>query len=303
MRQTLELIKRNFRLYVRDKSAVSFSLLTMLIVIGLMVLFLGDMNINNIVNLLEEMGVSDLETGRENAALLILTWTLAGVTAMNSITVSISILGIMVQDQNSGRFQSFYTSPISRFKLSLGYIGASILGSSLICFITLIISDLLISINGGEVLSLLAHSKLIGIIIINSFCYSGLMYFVAQFIHSDNAWSAFSTIVGTLAGFLGAIYLPMGALPAAVQTILKCTPILHSTALLRTVFTESILAKTFYGLPDTIISEYQEVMGITVASGKHILNPGVQVALLCLCGIIILIVSATVMKRRKVSDR
>lgn len=303
MRQTLELIKRNFRLYVRDKSAVSFSLLTMLIVIGLMVLFLGDMNINNIVNLLEEMGVSDLETGRENAALLILTWTLAGVTAMNSITVSISILGIMVQDQNSGRFQSFYTSPISRFKLSLGYIGASILGSSLICFITLIISDLLISINGGEVLSLLAHSKLIGIIIINSFCYSGLMYFVAQFIHSDNAWSAFSTIVGTLAGFLGAIYLPMGALPAAVQTILKCTPILHSTALLRSVFTESILAKTFYGLPDTIISEYQEVMGITVASGKHILNPGVQVALLCLCGIIILIVSATVMKRRKVSDR
>lgn len=303
MRQTLELIKRNFRLYVRDKSAVSFSLLTMLIVIGLMVLFLGDMNINNIVNLLEEMGVSDLETGRENAALLILTWTLAGVTAMNSITVSISILGIMVQDQNSGRFQSFYTSPISRFKLSLGYIGASILGSSLICFITLIISDLLISINGGEVLSLLAHSKLIGIIIINSFCYSGLMYFVAQFIHSDNAWSAFSTIVGTLAGFLGAIYLPMGALPVAVQTILKCTPILHSTALLRKVFTESILAKTFYGLPDTIISEYQEVMGITVTSGKHILNPGIQVALLCLCGIIILIVSATVMKRRKVSDR
>ena len=45
MEQFFILTKRNLDVYLRDKGAVFFSFLSALIVIGLMVFFLGDMNI------------------------------------------------------------------------------------------------------------------------------------------------------------------------------------------------------------------------------------------------------------------
>ncbi len=52
----LRLIKRNILVYSRDRSNIFFSLLSMLIIIGLMVVFLGKMNADNVVNLLNEYG-------------------------------------------------------------------------------------------------------------------------------------------------------------------------------------------------------------------------------------------------------
>lgn len=52
MRQFLALTGRNVKLYLRNKSAIFFSLLSALIVIVLMLFFLGDMNIEGILGIL-----------------------------------------------------------------------------------------------------------------------------------------------------------------------------------------------------------------------------------------------------------
>ena len=52
MEQYLSLTKRNLKIYLKDKGAVFFSLLSMAIVICLMLFFLGDMTINAITNIL-----------------------------------------------------------------------------------------------------------------------------------------------------------------------------------------------------------------------------------------------------------
>ena len=61
------------------------------------------------------------------------------------------------------------------------------------------------------------------------------MLLVAQWVKSDRAWGAFSTLAGTLIGFVGGIYLPMGLLPQFVQTTLKTMPFIHESALLRDI--------------------------------------------------------------------
>lgn len=64
MKTIRQLVKRNSLLYIRDKSAVAFSMLSMLVVLGLMVVFLGNMNRDNVVSLLAEYGGSrDTERG------------------------------------------------------------------------------------------------------------------------------------------------------------------------------------------------------------------------------------------------
>ena len=52
MREIFYLTKRNCLVYLRDKSAVFFSLLSMLIVLGLMVVFLGKMNSENVLSVI-----------------------------------------------------------------------------------------------------------------------------------------------------------------------------------------------------------------------------------------------------------
>lgn len=56
MREILYLTKRNSLVYLRDRKAVFFSVLSMLIVLGLMVIFLGSMNSRDLVDLLQQYG-------------------------------------------------------------------------------------------------------------------------------------------------------------------------------------------------------------------------------------------------------
>lgn len=67
------LIKRNILVYSRDRSNIFFSLLSMLIIIGLMVVFLGKMNADGVVELLNQYGgLRDTVLDRANAEQLVM---------------------------------------------------------------------------------------------------------------------------------------------------------------------------------------------------------------------------------------
>ena len=108
---------RNLKLYLRDQGAVFFSLLSMLIVIGLMTLFLGDMHIEEITNLLGKFPGRDAAADKKNAELFVLSWTFAGILSINAVSVTFSALTSMVKDKTSGRIHSIYTVPVSRMAM------------------------------------------------------------------------------------------------------------------------------------------------------------------------------------------
>ena len=94
MEQFLVLTARNIKMYIRDKGAVFFSLLSALIVICLMVFFLGDMNIDGIVELLDAFSSGEQEENKKNAELLVLAWTSAGILSINAVTVSLAVYSL-----------------------------------------------------------------------------------------------------------------------------------------------------------------------------------------------------------------
>lgn len=126
MREIMYLTKRNSLVYLRDRRAVFFSILSMLIVLGLMVIFLGSMNSRDLVELLAQYGSArDAAQDEENARALIQMWTLAGILVVNSVTVTLTVIGTMVQDEEQSRLASFYVTPVKRGKLVLGYVLAA----------------------------------------------------------------------------------------------------------------------------------------------------------------------------------
>ena len=295
----LNLIKRNILVYSRNRANVFFSLLSMFIIIGLMAIFLGNMNADSVVDLLNQYGgVRDTVSDRDNAEQLVLLWTLAGIIVVNSVTITLTMVGFMVEDEDQQKLSSFYVSPVFRAIFVLGYILAAVIMGIVVCLFTLGVGELYVWLTGGILLGMEQFFQILLYIILNVFMSASMVFFIANFVHSTSAFSGLSTIIGTLVGFLSAIYLPMGMLPSNIQMVLKCLPLLHGCSLMRNVFTETALQTTFKNCPSQLIDGYEEYMGITIHWGEHIISSQFQVFFLLISGIILIILSALIQRKR-----
>lgn len=304
MREVYYLCKRNVLVFMRDYAAVFFSVLSMLITLLLMVVFLGKMNTDNVLWILSEYGGErDVLQDEKNAQYLIQMWTLAGIIAVNTVTVSLTVMQIMVRDEGNGHLASFYVAPVKRFKIVLGYILASWLIGSGISFLTLLIGEGYMVAQGYEVHGLTTIIKMLVMILLNAFVYSAVGYLLALFIHSESAWGGMLTIVGTVVGFLGAIYLPLSMLSESIVKLLKCLPVLHGTAMMRKIVTEDAMAVTFEGLPEVVPEMFAREIGITLWNGETQITLASQILVLILYAIIAIAVATIISKRRKIHDR
>ena len=303
MNQLFVITSRNLKQYLRDKGAIFFSLLSMFIVIVLMFFFLGDANIDGITSLLAQFPGRDTERDRKNAELLVLAWTCAGMVSINAVTVTQASLSYMIKDRETGKLSSICTAPVSRTAIAAGYVLAAWISSVIICSLTLVITEIYCVTRGMEPFSFLAHLKLLGMIAANSFTYATLMYLVASVAKSSGAWGGLGTIIGTLVGFLGGIYFPIGQLSDAIGGIVKCTPVIHGAALFRSEMTAEMLDQTFDGIPAEAVTEFKRIMGIELAFGDHVLSVPEELAILLICGGVFLVVGVIAVRFSKKSDR
>lgn len=304
MRAAGTLMKRNILIYMRDRGTVFYSILSTLIILGLMILFLGDMNSRDIVYALEQMGgVRDAEADRANADYLVMMWTLAGILVSNTVTVTMTVMGCMIKDEDDRRLASFYVAPVKRIYVALSYIFSAWLIGIIMCLITLAAFQGYMVLIGQTLLAGTAWLQLLGMIALNSFVYASAAYLIALFVHSMSAWSGLLTVIGTLVGFVGAIYLPMAALPEKVADVLKCLPVLHGAAMMRVVCTKEAVNTAFAGLSADAVEVFREKMGITVVMGNGPVSFPVQAGYLFALGLVFIAAAALISRKRSLYDR
>lgn len=303
MRELYYMTKRNCFVYLRDRSAVFFSMLSMLIILGLMVLFLGKMNSDGLVSFLADFGERDTAADERNAAVLFRQWTLAGILVVNAVTVTLTVLGTMVQDETRKRMPAFYVTPVSRVVLSVSYILASWIIGTALCILTLAAGELYCIAQGDPMLSAPSFVKLIGMIALNTFTFSALGYLFTLFIRSEGAFSGAMTIIGTLVGFVGGIYISVNMIGKTLLHILMCLPVLHGVSMMRAVCTDAALAEMFSDLPGAACDFYREAMGILLVwDGQPVLT---AVSVLILLGYAFLAILLAVLcnRKRRMRDR
>ncbi len=259
--------KRNLLIFFRDKAAVFFSLLAVFLIIGLYALFLGDVWVNSF-------------TGMSGVRYLMDSWIMAGLLAVTSVTTTMGAFGIMVEDKTKKIIKDFTSSPLKRSRIAGGYILSSYLIGCIMSFITLVLAEIYVVMNGGELLEPAALVKVAGLILLSTLSNTSLVLFMVSFFNSANAFSTASTILGTLIGFLTGIYLPIGQLPEAVQWMIKAFPVSHSAVLLRQVMMAEPLSATFAGAPDSAVQEFEELMGVTYKFGDTTATPLMSIAVL-----------------------
>lgn len=299
----LELTKRNIRVYLRDKGAVFFSLLSMLIIIALMLFFLGDMYVDETVDTVSLLPGRNPDAVKTDATVLILQWIAAGIVGINAVTVTLAVYSIMIKDRTEGRLNSIYTAPISRFVISLSYVLSAWICSVIICVLTLAIAEIYCIMQGGEPYSLMAHVKLLGAVAINSFTYSALMYVVAMLAKTEGAWSGLGTVIGTLVGFLGGIYLPIGNFSEGIATGMKCLPVIYGAKLFRSIMTADAEAVVFDGAPAEMVKEYRLALGTDLEFLGHEVTDLTAALVLIACGVLFMAAGALITTKARKSDR
>lgn len=282
----LEFARRNLRIFFRQKSAVFFSLLGVFIVIGLYVLFLGD------------VWISSLE-GVAGAKALMSCWIIAGIVSITPVTTAMGAFQVMVEDRANGGARDFYASPMPRWKLLGGYMACSYLVALIMSLLSLALGEAYIVYSGGALLTLEELSRVLGIVLVSTLCSGSLVFLLVSFFSSNSAFSTASTVIGTLIGFITGIYLPVGNLPQAVQWVVKLFPVSHAGAALRQVMMKVPMEVSFKGAPAQLITQFEEGMGVVYRFEDYVAEPAVHLLVLVGSALVFLGIALWQMSRKK----
>ena len=258
---------RNLKIFFRDRSAVFFSLLSPLILIGLYVLFLGDVYADNF---------SEIANARE----LLDRWVMAGLLSTTAVTGAIGAFGGKMDDCSRKIEKDLLSSPLPRALLAAGYLLSALEIAIVLCLFALLPVEAYFLFHGGEGLSPSMFLPLWAMIVASSLCSVCMVFFCTAFLKSPSAFSTAGAIVGTLIGFLTGIYLPIGTLPEAVQWLVRLFPISHAAALFRQIMMQIPLEAAFSGAPVEAREKFELALGIRFQFGESLLSPAGNLAVL-----------------------
>ncbi|HEY5466352.1 MAG TPA: ABC transporter permease [Clostridia bacterium] len=285
------LAMRDVKVYLRDRTSVFFSFLSVLVIIGMYALFLGDTTGRSIENAVG---------GKvEGVRWLVDAWIMAGILVVNAQTVTLGALGVLVEDESRKRLGAFLVAPIRRSRLVQGYLLAAMIVGLLLGTVTLVLTQVYIVAKGGQFLPPLALLRAFALQVLNVFSSGCIVFFFVSFVRTPGAFGTLSTIMGTMVGFLAGIYLPVGVMPTAVQAVMKFIPLTHAAALMRQVFMEAPMDQVFAGAPAGVREEISEIFGVTVKMYGSTVSEAVMMAIVAGSGVLFLVLSVLRMNRRR----
>ena len=282
----ISFVSRNLKVFFRDKTAVFFSLLAVLIVLGLYIFFLGDVWVDSFPNI---KGVKNLMN----------CWIMAGLIGVTSVTANMGAFGTMIEDKSKNKIKDFYVSPIKKSKIVGGYIISSFIVGSMMSVVTLIISQIYLVYSGVDVLNFKELTEVFLIILITSLSNSAMILFIVSLFSSEKAFSTASTIVGTLIGFITGIYLPISMLPDSVQIVVKLFPTSHGISILRQIFMKKQMDISFADVPTNYINEFKESMGVIYYINDKLVSNTTSIFILIASTIIFFFLAVLILYKKK----
>lgn len=263
----LSLVSRNNKVFLRNKMLVFFSLLSVLILVGLFAMFLQKLQVNSVAQYVPV--TPEIEV-------MVSEWMVAGLLSIIAMTATLGVFGIYIKDLETKTIADFLVTAASRFKIQLSYVLSSFIIGFSMTFIGFICCEIFLVAIGGVFLNPLAMLKVIGILILAVLMSSMINLLIVLFIHTETAFSTVSTIIGTVLGFLCGIYVPMGILPSTIQSVIHFFPVSHITVLLREAFMTRSIETVFAG-NEAFADSYKVNYGIVYEIGGSIVSSTMSV--------------------------
>lgn len=276
MNTMLLMIKRNVKLFFKDKGMFFTSLITPMILLVLYITFLGNVYRDSFTaSLPPNLVISDKLIDSLVACQLV-----SSILAVSCITVAFCANFLMVQDKVTGTVKDLRIAPVKSSVLSLSYYVATLISTGIICLIAFVcglgyVASVGWYLSASDVLYLLLDVLLL------VFFGTALSSAINFFLSSQGQISAVGSIVSSCYGFVCGAYMPLASFGEGLRTAIMFLPGTYGTALVRNHAMQGVLAEMeAEGLPAQVITSLKDGLDCNLYFFDHLVQIPVMYAVL-----------------------
>ncbi len=247
------LVKRNCKLFFKDRGMFFTSLITPAILLVLYVTFLADTYRSAIVSNAPTGFVFDenLLDGLVGGQLV------SSILAVSAVTVAFSSNFLMAQDKISGVRVAFISSPVKRSVLALGYFISCELSTLIVCFAALSVCLIYLGAVGWYLSAADVAYLALDVFLLSLFG-TALSSIVNRFLSTNGQCSAVGTIVSAGYGFICGAYMPISNFGDGLKRLLYALPGTYGTSLMRNhAMGGAFDEMTKVGIPPEAVDEFR----------------------------------------------
>lgn len=228
MKTTMALIKRNIKLFFKDKGMFFTSLITPAILLVLYSTFLGNVYRDSFTSGLPEF----IQLPEKLINGLVGGQLISSLLAVSCVTVAFCSNFLMVQDKANDTIKDLRISPVKSSTLSLSYYAATLISTLLICLLSTGVGLAYLA-SIGWYLSVADVFLLILDVFLLVMFGTALSSIINYFLSSQGQISAVGTIISAGYGFICGAYMPISSFSDGLQKVLSFLPGTYGTALVR----------------------------------------------------------------------
>lgn len=263
----MNLLKRNIKLFFKDKGLVISSLITPMILILLYVTFLKNVYVDSFNSAIANVGIT-IENKYING--FVYGWLFSSLLAVSSVTVSFCSNLLMVQDKVTGSINDIEIAPIKKTTIAISYYLASMIVTMIIILLEALVGFIIMSCTGwflslSDVLQILLSSFLL----VNFG--TALSSIIHHFLTTQGQISAVGTLVSSVYGFICGAYMPISQFGSVLQNILGFLPGTYATSLIRSFYERGVLNRLVNecNLPQEVVNSIAANFDINVSFFSH----------------------------------
>ena len=228
MKGLLALIRRNVKIFFKDKGMFFSSLITPVILLVLYGTFLGRVYRENFLSAMPA-GVhipESLLNGLVGGQLI------SSILAVSCVTVAFCSNLLMIKDKTSGARHDLTITPVRPAVMAMGYYMASLLSTLIVTLTAAAVCLGYLSWAGWYLTAGDVAALLLDVLLLTMFG-TALSSCINFWLTTDGQASAVGTIVSAGYGFICGAYMPMSNFGEGLQKVLSFLPGTYGTSLLR----------------------------------------------------------------------
>lgn len=249
------LIKRNTKLYFKDKGMFLTSLITPLILLVLFAAFLGNVYESSFRDSMQVAGVAvsdKLIHGCVGGQLV------SSLLAVSCVTVAFCSNLLMVQDKVTGARRDLSIAPLRRSTLALSYYLSTFISTLLICLIATSICLAYLACVGWFLSVTDVLMLLLDVVLLVLFG-TALASCINFPLSTNGQGSAVGTIISAGYGFICGAYMPISQFPDGLQKVISFLPGTYGTSLLRNHVMQGVFSEmSAQGFPTPVVEAIRD---------------------------------------------
>ncbi len=259
MNELKALIKRNTKLFFKDKVTFFTSLITPMILLFLYICFLGNVYRDSFEMTFEQMNIG-ITVPEKLLNALVSGQLFSSLIAVCCVTVAFCSNMLMVNDKVNGSRFDLTITPVKPSTMALGYYISTLLSTLIITFVAIGVCLIYVAATGwymsvGDILLLAFDAFLL------TMFGTAISSIINVFLSSQGQISAVGTIVSAGYGFICGAYMPISQFSKFLQNIITLLPGTYGTSLLRNhAMNGAFLELNNIGFPKEVIESLKDTV-------------------------------------------